>query len=268
MRTALLQMIVLGAGLIVAIPGVGLGDDDKKPQKQQAAQGRQDPAAKKARQKQAPVKVGAKSDRAQKETPRAQERRRAGQHVASAFPRTRNLLVYLEKNDARAFEAILNHSEKITKRREKAALRLAREHHPELLRLIVTLQRRFPRAYHSAVRDLVADNARLLRAKQIGDKEYDAALTEWMLRSKVRLVAAQMTVRNRPQFQKQLESLLIQGEKAKRRQVQLQIQRYRDQIKRLQRRLDQDPARNVDRQLRVINKRVKPKATPNKRRRK
>jgi len=261
MRTALLQMIVLGAGLIVAIPGVGFGDDDKKPQKQQAPQGKQDPAAKKARQKQAPVKVGAKSDR-------AQERRRAGQHVASAFPRTRNLLVYLEKNDARSFEAILNHSEKITKRREKAALRLAREHHPELLRLIVTLQRRFPRAYHSAVRELVADNARLMRAKQISDKEYDAALTEWMLRSKVRLVAAQMTVHSRPQFQKQLESLLIQGEKAKRRQVQLQIQRHRDQIKRLQRRLDQDPARNVDRQLRVINKRVKPKATPNKRRRK
>ena len=148
---------------------------------------------------------------------------------------------------------------------------VVRVHPRDLSEQVLTLGEDFVEGFSKVrrgFRELLADHARITRAKALGDAEYDAALTEWKLRSQVRLVAAQMTVDNQPELQKQLETLLTQGERAKRRQIQLQIKRQYEQIKRLRRRLEQDPARNVQRQLRAINKRVKPQSKKNKRRRK
>ena len=55
------------------------------------------------------------------------------------------------------------------------------------------------------------------------------------------LVAARVAVANQPEFQKQLTDLLTQGEAAKRRQIQMQIERYKQQIERLENRLAQAP---------------------------
>jgi hypothetical protein len=69
--------------------------------------------------------------------PRTNEERLAKNHIAVAFPRTRSLLGYLERRDAKAFGAVLEHSQKITRRLENAALQMAREHHPELSSLML-----------------------------------------------------------------------------------------------------------------------------------
>ncbi len=266
MHDKLLQMVLLGGGLLCAVPGIhGVQDDKNKSARQE--RGRQAPKKQSGKQRPTRNPRQANDDR-RRVTEKQNERRRAGAHIASTFPRTKGLLNYLERTDAATYQTVLRHSTQLTRRREAAALRMAKQHHPELFVLIQRSKKRFPRAYNSAIRELVADHARISHAEVIGQQDYDAALAEWKLRSQVRLVAARMTVDNQPELQKQLETLLTQGEHAKRRKIQLQIQRQQDQITRLRRRLDQDPARNVQRQLRAINKRVKPQSKKNKRRRK
>ena len=268
MQNKLLQMVLLGSGLLCAVPGIDGGQDDKKKSAKQE-QGRQAPkkqAPKKPSGNQRPPKNTRQPASRQQSDRQQRERRRAGAHIASTFPRTNSLLTYLERTDPRAHQAVLRHSAQLTRGREFAALRMAKEHHPELYALIQRSKKKFPRAYNSAIRELVTDHARITRAKAAGKLDYDATVVEWKLRSQVRLLAAQMTVANQPKLQKQLEALLTQGELAKRRLIQLQIKRQQEQIKRSQRRLDQDVARQVQRQLRAINKRVKPQSKKNKRR--
>ncbi len=115
-------MIVLGSGLIMAVPGVnGIGhDDQEKPQQKQSQQDqpKQSKQSKQSKQRkpQSPASKPASAKQAAK-AQQAKERRRISAHIASAYPRTRSLLSYLEKYDGRAFTAVLNHSAKITRRR-------------------------------------------------------------------------------------------------------------------------------------------------------
>ena len=267
MRDKLIQVAVLCSSLLFIAGYGGGGEGGKK--KQQRAQ--QKPAAQKpAAQKPAAKKPAAKKPQpaADAQSNRRREERQARTHITSAYPQTRHLLNYLRRTDAPTYRSLLAHSAKLTRRRQNEVLRFAREHHPELARLVVRLRRKHPWAYNSAIRDLLADHARLLRAKQRSDAEYEVALTEWKLRSQVRLVAARVSVANQPEFQKQLTDLLTQGEAAKRRQIQMQIERYKQQIERLEKRLAQDPEQRVKRQLRTINRRAKPKAKKTDRRRK
>lgn len=265
MLDKLLQTVLVVGGLLCALPGIQGGHDRQGPARQ--GQDRQAPKRQSDEQR-ATRKLRQSNNDRQRVTEKQNDRRRAGAHIALTFPRTKNLLNYLERNDATTYQILLRHSSELTRRREAAALGMAKQHHPALFALIQRSKKKFPRAYNSAIRGLVGDHARIIRAKTIGKANHEAALAEWKLRSQVRLVAAQMTVDNQPELQKQLETLLTQGEHAKRRQIQLQIQRQQEQIKRLRRRLDQDLARNVRRQLRAINKRVKPQSKKNKRRRK
>jgi t-SNARE complex subunit (syntaxin) len=77
-----------------------------------------------------------------------------------------------------------------------------------------------------------------------------------------------MTVQNAPELKKQLEAVLTEGEVAKRQQMQLEIQRYEEQIKKLQSRVKQDPAKSVRSQLKRFQKNAQAGPKTDKRRRK
>lgn len=204
----------------------------------------------------------------QAKTPRANEQRFAKNHIAVAFPRTRSLLGYLERRDTKAFDAVIEHSQKITRRLENAALQMAREHHPELSSLILRLREKHRRSYEVAIRDLVSDHQKIQRAKARGKSDYSLALKEWKLRSQARLIAARMTVQNAPELKKKLEAVLTEGEAAKRQQMQLEIQRYEEQIQKLQSRMKQDPANSVRSQIKRFQRKAQAGPKTDKRRRK
>lgn len=198
-----------------------------------------------------------KQRRAQRKEAQKREERRARTHISAAYPRSAALLDYLAERDRRTFEDVLGHSRKIARRQAKAALAMARKHHPEIARLIVRLRGKSPAAYDAAIRNLVADMARIERAEARGPKEHELALTEWKLRSQARLVAARMAMRNDPRLSAQLDKILTQGESAKRRQLQMEIKRHERHIERLRRRLAQDPAKSVQSQVKKIQRQAR-----------
>lgn len=180
-------------------------------------------------------------------------------HIAAAFPRTRRLLNYLAREDAATFAAVIDHSARLAGLREEAALQFARQQHPELERLLQQLRGSRPEAYGAAIRQLLANVANLSQIRQRSEAEYEAALEEWKVLSQVRLVAAQLAqpprgTRGRAALQRELTDLLIVGERANRRRIELQIARHEAQIERLRQRLDRDPLQYVERQRRNINR--------------
>ena len=264
-----MQRLVLCCGALLCTVGVGVAQP----------QGKQGAAAVSAADKQgaagnkkAAARQGAREQRlskaAQGQSPRAREQRRAKNHITAAFPRTRSLLAYLEQRDAEAFGTLLSHSEKLTHRLESAALEMAKQHHPELSGLLLRLRGHHPRSYKSAIRELVGDHQRIQRAKTRGEGEHDLALREWKLRSQARLIAAQMTVKNAPELSRQLTTVLAEEEAVKRRQMQLEIERYQRQVERLQSQLKQDPAKKVRTQVKKIQRQAQARAKTDKRRRK
>ena len=185
----------------------------------------------------------------------AASRRRASA-ITLAFPRSRALLGYLERAEKPLYSSLLGQVDRIMRRRENAALRMAKEHHPELAKLILKSKRR-PKVHASGMRALVADYARIMRAKQLGKEDFKAAVAEWRALSEARLLGAKVTEANEAELLPQIKELLTQAQAAKRRQLTLQIKRHEAQIKRLSRRMNQDPERLVKRQLRAIQNRIK-----------
>lgn len=189
----------------------------------------------------------------------AREAQRARAQLRSAFPRTDVLLQYLAKRDQRALDAVLAHGRKIARRQASSAMALAREHHPELARLIAKLRGRAPRAHDAAIRDLVASMQRIERAKKRGEKDHQLALRVWSLESKARLLAARMSVARprpgaSPDLSRELAAILTQAEKAKRQQLRLEMARHERVIRRLRRRLEQDADKSIQSQLRRIQR--------------
>jgi t-SNARE complex subunit (syntaxin) len=77
-----------------------------------------------------------------------------------------------------------------------------------------------------------------------------------------------MTVQNAPELKKKLEAVLTEGEAAKRQQMQLEIQRYEEQIQKLQSRMKQDPANSVRSQIKRFQRKAQAGPKTDKRRRK
>lgn len=272
-RVVLCTAVLLSPFLADSGVPQGQQDSPKKQAPQKAATQDKAPRTKQPSTKKPGTRQQAPGKRTQPKTGqasslRAREERRAKNHISVAFPRTRSLLGYLERRDRQLLDTVLGHSQKITRRLESEALSMARQHHPELARLVNRLRRKYPRAYQTAIRDLVSDHQRIQRAKTRGEDYHDIALTEWKLRSQARLIAAQMTQQNLPALSKQLEAVLTQEEAAKRRQIQLEIRRYQQQIKRLQSRLKQDPEKSVRKQLNRFQRQAQARAKTDKRRRK
>jgi len=109
-----------------------------------------------------------------------------------------------------------------TAAREAAALQFARDHHPELADLLPQLKASNKREYMAALRELARTSERLARVRDRSAERYEVELQAWQLDSQIRLLAARLTMSDRPELEAELKQLLRQRVAVRLKQRQLQ----------------------------------------------
>lgn len=119
---------------------------------------------------------------------------------------------------------------------DAAAIAFAREHHPELADLVTELQKSNPAEFKTAVRDLAHAKQRLEKIRDRSPDRYQFALEGWKLDSRLRLVAARMSMSDDPGLEAELNELV-------RQRVNLRLQQLQDERSKLQNRIAQSTDR-------------------------
>lgn len=116
-------------------------------------------------------------------------------------------------------------SNTIDAEREKKAIAFAKSHHPELAKLIQRLKKHKPREYRRAIRDLDTTLAKLGRFKKRDSERYRLTLERWEVDSRVRLLAARVSVMGSSEDKSELKSLIKQ-----RVDLRIELLRYDQKI--------------------------------------
>ena len=145
----------------------------------------------------------------------------------------------------------------LSREREKQAIEFARSHHPELAKLIERLKKHRPREYRRAVRDLDNTLSRLERFKNRDGERYRLTLERWEVDSRIRLLAARVSLKGSDEDQTELKSLLKQ-------RVDLQLELLQHDRKSAEKRLqkleksisdiEQNRERLIEAELKRINR--------------
>jgi hypothetical protein len=91
---------------------------------------------------------------------------------------------------------------------EKIALDFAREHHPELARLLEPMKKAHPKEYQKAVRELARTSERLARVKPRFPERFAIEIDLWKAESRLRLVAAKSAMVDDEERRQQIEELV------------------------------------------------------------
>ena len=143
--------------------------------------------------------------------------------------------------------------------RENTALAFAQEHHPELAGLLTRLKKADGRSYDKAIRDLSLAGERLERMRSKDPVQYGLALRVWTLDSRVRLLAARLTMSGNAALESQLLDLLEQRRQARLELLQLERDRAIARLERLDHQVNQleaDPQAVVERDLARLKREV------------
>lgn len=153
----------------------------------------------------------------------------------------------------------------LTPKREKEVLAFARSHHPELAELIERLKKHRPREYRRAVRDLDSTLSRLERFKNRDSVRYRLTLERWEVDSRIRLLAARVSIKGNDEDQTELKSLLKQ-------RLDLQLELLQHEKKSAEKRLlklensitdiEQNGDRLIESELKRINRNLKKTRSP------
>lgn len=131
--------------------------------------------------------------------------------------------------------------EPIPPKREAAAIKFAQKHHPELADLLGGLKASHPDQYTKALRELDKTRDRLEKAKEIDSDRYAILLHEWQLDSRVRLLAARLTMSTSEELENELRQALTE-----RHDVRLQLLTYdREKSKTRLQKMDEQIAEHV-----------------------
>jgi hypothetical protein len=139
----------------------------------------------------------------------------------------------------------------MTPEREAAAMHFARAHHPELADLVERLRSEMKVEYERAIRQLYLTSERLARTKERSEDEYELQLAQWKIDSRIKLLAARMTISDDVKLEKQMEKLLHERLAARRVQLERELQRSQTRVKRVEeslRKLD-DEERSIAQEL-------------------
>ena len=112
-------------------------------------------------------------------------------------------------------------TEPVLPQREVAAVGFAQQHHPELALLLGRLKESHPDQYTKALRELDKTRTRLEKAKEVDADRYAILLREWQLDSRVRLLAARLTMSTSEELETELRQTLTE-----RHDVRLQLLTY------------------------------------------
>lgn len=132
-------------------------------------------------------------------------------------------------------------AEPIPPKREAAAIQLAQQHHPELALLLNSLKASHPDQYAKALRELDKTCERLEKARENDADRAAIMLREWQLDSRVRLLAARLTMSTSEELETELRQAL-----ADRHDVRLQLLTYdREKSKSRLQKMDEQIAEHV-----------------------
>lgn len=132
-------------------------------------------------------------------------------------------------------------AEPIPQKREAAAIQFAQQHHPELAQLLNSLKASHPDQYAKALRELDKTRDRLEKARDNDADRYAILLREWQLDSRVRLLAARLTMSTSEELEKELRQTL-----ADRHDVRLQLLTYdREKSKTRLQKMDEQISDNI-----------------------
>lgn len=163
-------------------------------------------------------------------------------------------------NPSKSIEKNRKNSNPLNAEREKLAIEFAKSHHPELAKLIQRLKKHKPREYKRAIRDLDNTLARLERFKNRDSERYRLTLERWEIDSRIRLLAARVSVMGSSEDKSELKSLIKQ-----RVDLQLELLKHDHKLaeKRVQKlqksieEIEQNRNKFVDAEFNKINRSIK-----------
>ena len=106
-----------------------------------------------------------------------------------------------------------------------AAVAFAVAHHPELVPLLERLRTEAPAEFAAAVADLDRTRERLAKLRDRHPERHEAALDEWKLSSRIRLVLARLATNPSAESEEELRQLV--GQRAEARLAPLRAERER-----------------------------------------
>lgn len=152
---------------------------------------------------------------------------------------------------------------------EAAALALVREQHPELGELLEQLKADNSQQYRQAILELYRDSQKLSQAKEKDPERYELELKAWRIDSRVRLLAAKLTMENRPELEESLKASLLEREDVRidllsleRRRAAERLEKLDSQLAKLRDRREKLSNQAFDQLMRRIKSRPKPKRNP------
>lgn len=120
----------------------------------------------------------------------------------------------------------------------KDVLAFADKHHPELGKLLRTLEDSQPKEFRSAINDLNKTRDRLVRSKERTPDRYPLELKEWQLESRIRLLAARMAMGSDDGLEDQIRKALKERREIRVKLLKHEEARLRDRLERIDRQLE------------------------------
>ncbi|WP_298868296.1 hypothetical protein [uncultured Gimesia sp.] len=155
----------------------------------------------------------------------------------------------------------------IDAKREKLALAFAKLHHPELAELIQRLKKHKPREYKRAIRVLDTTLAKLDRFKNRDSERYRLTLERWEVDSRIRLLAARVSVMGSSEDKSELKSLIKQRVALHLEQLRHDHKMAENRIKKLEKsisEIEKNQESMVDAELKKVQRSIKKTGQPNK----
>ena len=150
------------------------------------------------------------------------------------------------KAERNATSAKAHAAAKITPEREAAAITFAGQNHPELSLLLANLKQNNPTEYHAAVVELDRIVERLTSLKPKNVTQHDSELAHWKMDSRIRLMAARLTMSDNPALEAELKAavrekveLTLTERKAERERLQKRVEKLDQTIGELSAKLDE-----------------------------
>ena len=115
-----------------------------------------------------------------------------------------------------------------------AALKFAREHHPELARLLQVLRKANAKHYETAIGELAFQSERLGRMEERGDERYAVSLDLWKLNSRLRLAVARLTMAGDDEIDTKIRPLLVERSSLRLNLLRIESKRQKARLQKLE----------------------------------
>ena len=118
----------------------------------------------------------------------------------------------------------------LSAQQETAALKFAREHHPELAELLERLQTHSTSGFQKAIREVHSTVQRLDRLQERQPERYISELQDWKLSSEIRLLTARWVMSQDPELEQQIRELMKQRRTARMDRLKMEREKLTERL--------------------------------------